>query len=132
MRFHTNILTHTDLRYALRFAADKVPGTDFLDYQRPALHGSRSRNHAFEIRLEGDGTATRRRVNPGRSGDYSDLPFAAGWDAWGWLISYLYVIDPLMRSYAYENADSFRERTNGAFRLDVDTRNAIIAQHKAA
>lgn len=106
MRLHTDTLTSKDLWAAL------LPGmgfdSDLFQY------GSRSRDHAFEVRLTGSGY----RVNTGTHG--AGYIMGATWDEWGAFMAALYVKDPLAqwgggRHPQYRNATDFHYQTAGRF-----------------
>jgi hypothetical protein len=73
--------------------------------------GSRSHAHAWDVKLSGDGSAQRHKAN-GRRDD-----FAASYDSWGWFLSFLYEIDPTMKS-AYKDGYDFHARTFDAYGME--------------
>ena len=103
MRFHTDTLTHDDIYAAARVAQVSV--------ETSSRHGSRSRDHAFEISLRGN---SRRRPNFYNG----DGQYAATWDQWGVFIAFLFKCDSSLLSRTDKNADAFHERTQGRFDLD--------------
>lgn len=103
MRFHTDTLTTKDLHDAARVARVDMEFTS---------HGSRSRDHAYNIRLLGE---SRRRPNSGKRGAGDD--YAATWDQWGVFISYLFDRDPYMTTQYYADLDEFQYRTDYRFNV---------------
>lgn len=101
MRLHTDTLTSSDL-----YAAAKIARVD-LDL---TSHGSRSKDHAFNVLLTGE---SRRRPNSGGRGAGDD--YAATWDQWGVFLSVLFGLDPHMVTPYYADADEFHARTSDRF-----------------
>jgi hypothetical protein len=93
-------------------------------------HGSRSRDHAFDVHLVAEQRKGRRRGNSGSYGAGYD--YAATWDEWGIFFAHLFAIDPEMTCYAYDGADDYHWQTNGRFRLDDDGRPDFVPhdQHR--
>lgn len=112
MRIHTDVITRADLLNAQAAAITPEDGYVFLHAKE---HGSRSRSHAFEIALEGDGTKNRRRRNPGTWGGNRDKGYAATWEAWGRFLAYLYRVDPDMVAGPYKSENDFHTKTHGQF-----------------
>lgn len=104
MRIHSNTLTVQDLYTAARLA-----GAD-LDY---TSHGSRSRHHAFEVRLTGN---SHRRPNFWHK-DPDPSVYAATWDQWGVFLGYLYAVDPDLITPYYVNPSDFDYKTDWRFDL---------------
>lgn len=108
MRLHSDKITEADIHAATR----NLPGV----YATVTAHGSRSRQQAFEVRLEGNGS----HRNSGRYGSdtYSQ---AATWDEWGAVMGYLYGIDPHAvwgpseKNAAYNGVNDFDFRTGDRF-----------------
>jgi hypothetical protein len=93
MKLYSNKITSDDVHEAFRLArllngADIWPD-DVRDF-RPRMRGF---THGVEFyAYSHDGT---RAVNPGRSHwTTEDLPRAASWDDYGWMIAHLFKIDP--------------------------------------
>lgn len=108
MRIHTNTLTAEDIYDAAR-AAGAVVETCFR-------HGSRTHDHAYELKLTGN---SRRRPNGGSYGAGDD--YAATWDQWGVVLGLLFDIDPEMKTTYDKTAGDFHFRTDGRFKdLDAD------------
>jgi hypothetical protein len=97
MRIHTNLC-----RGMIDIAA-KEAGVNF---ERCTLHGSRSRDHAFDVILSGD---SGRRANFG--GDWE----AASWDQWGIFLGRIFKDDPDAVCWAYKDADDFHWQTGDRF-----------------
>lgn len=98
MRIHcSNDVTET----VIRDAASKAQVT----LETSSEHGSKSRDHAWEIHLSGN---SRRR---GNGKDY----FAATWDQWGVFLGYIFDADPQARCWAYSWEGDFHFKTMGRF-----------------
>jgi hypothetical protein len=119
MRIHVSKeIGFNQLHAAARYASKGGHGNVSLD--NSALHGSRTHDHAHEIRLTGDGSVNRRRPNTGQYGaDPSE--YAASYDSWGWFFGFLYAIDPTMSCYNYADADDFHAKTAGVYRVTDPT-----------
>lgn len=104
MRIHSDHITTGDIYTAARFAR-----VDVVDLGE---HGSRKRDHAFDVKLEGE---SRRRPNGGASGrDYAS-GYAATWDQWGVFLAILFDIDPGMVTPYYGDRSEFQHRTAERF-----------------
>lgn len=108
MRIHTDRLTDGELCYQLACVSPWLR----LESTR---HGSRKRNHAFEVsitycgeKVKGDG---RGRTNAGTSGYNFDRPYAATWDEWGEWLALLFELDPDMIAGPYDGRDDFYAQT---------------------
>lgn len=101
MRIHADTLTYADLHTAAQRAQVEL---------RVTRHGSRKRDHAFEVTLRG---MSKRRPNF-YDGDGS---YAATWDQWGVFLASLFEADYSI-TCAYVDAAQFDYRTNGRFDLD--------------
>lgn len=108
MRLHTNVIEYTDIAKAAHFSTGQGEGFVYTD--KVERHGSRSRNHSFDVLLEGDGTTNKRR----RNGEPEK--YAATWNQWGWFLGFLFNIDPDMKCWAYDGANDFHEKTKGVFK----------------
>lgn len=105
MRIHTSTLTEDDVRQAAKIAGVGV--------YRLGRHGSRKRDHAFDVIIEGSGrTGTRYGQN-------HDM-IAATWDEWGIFLAELFRRDDTVTvpPYYYDaehfhwaTADRFRDLT---------------------
>jgi hypothetical protein len=78
-------------------------------------HGSRKRDHAWELTLSAAPRKGRRYRNNGRTGA-DTFEAAAYWDEWGIVLSWLFSIDPNMTCWAYDGAEDFHHKTGGRFR----------------
>jgi len=94
--------------------------TDVLDYTHVYLatkglpvnvsveqHGSRSRDHALEVRLTGWGGRRRRTMN--------GAGHAAYWDEWGYFLGRLFHWDEDMLAGTYHGAVDYHWQTAGRF-----------------
>lgn len=100
MRLHTNTLTERDIYEAVA-DMDNV----FVQVTR---HGSRQRDHAFEVYLTGNSPH-----RPNRAFDSDE--HAATWDEWGLFLARLFRIDPTMTSRYYADEAEFNYRTGWRF-----------------
>lgn len=105
MRIHSDILTSLDIS-----AAERAAGMTGVDATVTA-HGSRKRDHAFNVLLTG---TSSRRPNNGRYGADSNA-FAATWDEWGMFLAALYAVDPNMDATYYADAADFHRQTGDRF-----------------
>ena len=122
MRIHSDTITSIDVLAAANFAARAGHGRVTVDTL--SRHGSRSRRQAWEVKLTGDGSHSRRRPNGGTYGAADD--YAATWDSWGWFLAFLYSVDPRMTCWAYADAENFHERTDGKFRAAMESAAAAL------
>lgn len=109
MRLHSDKITESDVYRATR--ASGMHGV-FVEMSE---HGSRIRDHAFEVKLTG---TSNRRPNSGQCGAGDD--YAATWDEWGMFLADLFSIDPRMVAGqsgrpAYDGAENFHGATWGRF-----------------
>jgi hypothetical protein len=117
MRIHTDILTSTDVQAAANFAARAGHGKVYVESL--AAHGSRKRRQAWEVKLTGDGTVSRRRPNGGTYGAAD--AYAATWDSWGWFIAFLFAYDPAAVAGPYDGVDDFHGKTGHKFHEAVES-----------
>jgi hypothetical protein len=119
VRIHTDKIETLDIVQAKNTATLQSGGTVHLE--ELARRGSRRRARAFEVRLTGDGTLTRRRINAGTSRDVDrfSLPYAATWEQWGWFLVHLFTVDPDMVAGPYDGAEDFHRQTRHAFDLPI-------------
>lgn len=111
MRIHSNTLTSQDVFAAAYEARATV--------EVLTEHGSRSRDHAFEVKLTGE---SRRRPNGGNYGAERDL-YAATWDQWGVFLGILFDRDQSVTiPTAYVDAKTFDARTSYRFNPDGNDR----------
>lgn len=107
MRIHTDLLSYGDVLDA----AEGLPGV----YVDATPHGSRTRQGAFEIRLEGNGYPR----NTGKYGaDRHET--CATWDEWGVVLGRLFDKDPDMlcgsaKHPVYDGKDDFDAQTDHRF-----------------
>jgi hypothetical protein len=120
MRIHSDTLNVLNLLHAAQRTNERFTEHGTFNLIWPTEHGSRKRDHAFEIALEGDGTKSRRRRNPGTSWqNRTEEPgYAATWDQWGWFLAELFRLDPNMTSTYYDSAEDFHNKTHGAFEIE--------------
>lgn len=83
MRLHTDILAPSDIYRAVTAAG--MTGV----HVEATRHGSRARDHAFEVHLTG---TSSRRPNGGNYG--AGAGYAATWDEWGMFLAALFELDP--------------------------------------
>lgn len=112
MRLHTDTITYVDLFDAVRH----IEGVYLAD-PGPEQTGSKTRDHAFTVKLEALERKGRRRVNFGTANvDRYDPPFAATWDEWGFFLAYLFDVDPnLIAGNNYSGLDHYQWCTGGRF-----------------
>lgn len=108
MRIHSDTLTTSDIYTAARHAR--------VDVVKLTEHGSHKRDHAFDVKLEGE---SRRRPNGGASGKGYASGYAATWDQWGVFLGILFDIDPAMVTPYDANRHAFRVRTSQRFDGDI-------------
>ena len=139
MRIHTETLTAKDIYNAARAAGATV--------ETSSLHGSRTHDHAFEVKLTGNSRRrpnrgsygvdrdayafevkltgnSRRRPNGGSYGADRDA-YAATWDQWGVFLGLLFDQDTTMRTPYYASGGDFDYRTDGRF-SGLDPENITI------
>jgi hypothetical protein len=121
MRIHANTLTTSDIYQAARFArVDVVVLTE---------HGSRKRDHAFNVRLEG---ASNRRPNFVNYDSGYGSGYSATWDQWGVFLSVLFDLDPSTSTTYDEDRHAFDVRTverfwpSGIVGIGVSTNANIV------
>lgn len=108
MRLHTDTISESDV-----YAAARTARVDLVGFSR---HGSRKRDHAFEVKLEGESC---RRPNHGKAGWDSDYGYAATWDQWGVFIATLFSVDPDAIIGMYPTRNAFDAFTR--YRFDADS-----------
>jgi hypothetical protein len=116
VKIHTDKITYPDLHSALTTTTTGV----WLD--RADLKGSRSRQRAWDVALESDGTPDkngkprRRTRNVGTSRrSYEHPGFAASYDDWGWWLAALFEIDPEAIAGPYKGYEDFHLQTKGDY-----------------
>lgn len=105
MRIHSSVLNGNHMMNAAMYASGNGDGDVTCEVQKV---GSRKRDRAFEVRLSGDGTFSRRRTMDGRG-------YAATWSAWGCFLAYLFEFDADMIAGPYKGQDDFNRQTYGLF-----------------
>lgn len=109
MRIHTDHLTTADVYRAAHHAR--------VDVVELTEHKSQSRDHSFNVKLEGE---SRRRPNGGASGRGYASGYAATWDQWGVFFAILFDIDPGMicgtaKRPTYADREDYARKTNDRF-----------------
>jgi hypothetical protein len=98
MRIHSDTLTYGDLAGAA--------GKAKVVFTTADQHGSRKRDHAWEVKLSGD-SPYRQAGNPEE--------FAASWDQWGIFLAELFRRDPAMTCGGYPDRGTFNLATGDRF-----------------
>jgi hypothetical protein len=101
MRIHSDFIEEVDVRKAARLAG--------VQFTRFGLHGSRKREHAFDVILTG---SSPRRQNQGED-------YAATWDEWGSFLGYLFALDANAWTQQYTSGAHFDWATDGQYRNGV-------------
>lgn len=99
---------HTHLCLGMIESAALKAGVSF---GKLVAHGSRTREHAFEVQLLGTST---RRPNSGSRGVGRD-DYAATWDEWGIFLADLFEADPDIVCQPYNGAADFYYKTDGRY-----------------
>ena len=115
MRIHSNVLTYQDVYDAARHAKAHL--------DTASQHGSRSRSHAFEVKLRG---LSRRRPNFYNG----DGQYAATWDQWGVFFGLLFEADPDMLIDGKEDLDAFGYRTGWRFDNPTEFEHPLDHDHR--
>lgn len=102
MRIHTDTLS----RHDVLAAAGALSGV----YVYATPHGSRKRDHAFEVALRGSEERHTRRPNSGRYGADS-YEYAATYSDWGYFLAALFAADPNLTTTYYSSANGFHSET---------------------
>ena len=114
MRIHSDTLTTADFTKALRAA-----GLLDVHIEHATIHGSRSRQRAFEVRLEAEPRKGRRRRNTGTHGaeDAGQIMFwaAATYDEHGYWMVNLFRKDPRAIVGPYDGVTDFHRQTGRKF-----------------
>lgn len=122
MRVHTNHLTETDLRKALKNAESEAPDV--------TLHilgqfGSQRFARSYEVALRGHGQ--RHTQHPQTAILNANIrERAATRDDWGWFIAAVYDLDTAARFGPYRDQDDFRK----LFRFAAPTSELPAGRHK--
>lgn len=123
MRIHTDILQTHQLYAAL-------PSGVHLEHTH---HGSRKRDHAYEVKLYADPGVDRRGVsrafnsNTGNYGSVGGYTKAATWSEWGDWLAELYAADPTMIAGPYDGVDDFVVQTTAAAQYRPVREHAPVA-----
>lgn len=122
MRIHSDTLSTLNLLHAAQKTNERFTDHGTFNLMWPTEHGSRKRDHAFEIALEGDGTVSKRRRNPGTSWAYrtEEPGYAATWDQWGWFLAELFRRDPNMTTQYYSDVNDFDAKTQYKFIINEE------------
>lgn len=107
MRIHTDTLTFNQVINAAMDMQDV-----YIDV---TSHGSRKRDHAFELSVSAEPRKGRRPRNTGNRGA-GEGEAAATWDEWGVIFARLFDIDPDMTCYAYDGTEDYHWKTGDRFR----------------
>jgi hypothetical protein len=99
MRIHSDFIEQIDLQ--------KAAHVSNVGFTRLGLHGSRKRDHAFDVILTG---SSPRNQNMGGSDK------AATWDEWGVFLGVLFGLDPKMVTPYYADAEHFDWSTGNRYR----------------
>lgn len=122
MRIHSDILTGQDIHYAMRRAGHAVQAA----YTE---HGSRRRDHAFNVTLTG--TSSRRPNSGNRGAGSYGGDYAATWDEWGMFLAELFRRDPAaVVPDIYESGEHFRWVTGARFDTLTPEQQHGAAGHK--
>lgn len=115
MRIHTNRANYDTIAAATVYASGKGQGRVFID--EASSHGSKSHNGAYEVKLVGDGSHSKRLINSGKHGAGEE--YAPTWDQWGWFLAYLYASEPGIKCAGwYNGATEFLVKTGGKYPID--------------
>jgi hypothetical protein len=123
MRLHTDVLTGITLYSAMVGVGDDV----YLGFTR---HGSRKRDHAFEVSLTGHGKRHTRTKNTGTRGAIMGDGYAeraATWSDWGRFLAALYELDPDMDATYYTSSGDFDAKTHCLFAPGASVTPATLA-----
>lgn len=117
MRIHTDNLTARDVHRAAFIANVAVIHL--------SAHGSKSRDHAFEVAISGSSPYQSAHASNDRgSGGHK----AATWDEWGLFLVELFKSEPTVIAGPYKGFDDFIEQTNEA--VEANLRYERIVGHK--
>lgn len=105
MKIHSNTLTVQDIRAAVPDGC--YLARHYIDDERATVHtlGSRTRDHAFSVRLSGSSKSTMRHL-PDKS---------ATWDEWGIFLARLFKLDPQAVCGWYKSHADFIEKTRAEY-----------------
>jgi len=137
--FHSDLFESNNavLHVALRYC--KARGLIHQGVYAPVneIVGSRSRAGALRFKLQADmHTPGRRHVNAGTAKyvDRHDLPWAATYDEWGWVLAYLFRDDPHGHcgTGRYASEADFHHQTHDAYRLPREEPAVDITTYEQA
>lgn len=129
MRVHSNILTESQIRDALKAAQSNGRTGETIFFDILTTHNSRSRKAAFEVQIAsttcesfkaagideaGYSPAAVKRASRRHTRQWSSGPdnYAPTWHEWGHFISELFWIDPSAIVGGYDGQDSFEIQTD--------------------
>jgi hypothetical protein len=122
MRLHTDKLTYSDVIRAVVLSYEDNPNGGGYFADAVVEHGSRVRDHAFEIALEGLGSRHTRARAWGQGsygkGSQEHAPRAATYDDWGYFIAQVFLKDPDAVFGPYKGRDDFDEKTRFKFAIE--------------
>lgn len=119
MRLHTDKLDRFDVAQAIVASHSTNPeGRGYMaDVIEP--HGSRTRDHAFEVALVGYGDRHTRARAWGQpiygKGEQWEAPRAATYDDWGYFIAEVFALDPDAVFGPYKGIEDFHAQTRYKF-----------------
>ena len=119
MRLHTT-LTGLAVRECLFRAQVRNGVARDVGFEAITVHGSRSRDHAFEVQLgtwdkTSGPTKSRHFKNSGVNG--ASHVYAASYDEWGWFIARVFQADPTAIFGPYNGLEDFNVKTKNAYTL---------------
>jgi hypothetical protein len=106
MKIYSNRLTEADVRNAFRLARENHHADIYIE----AIRSFKPRNYANGVEVFAESTAGKRATGhvPARATGPRDwYPRAASWDDWGYVIAYLFNIDPHARIGFYDSLADF-------------------------
>lgn len=128
MRVHSNILTESTIREALKNAQSNGRTGETVFFDVLTSHGSRKRKGAFEVQIASSTCTSFKAAGIDEAG-YSDKAvkrasrrhtrqwssgsgnYAPTWHEWGHFISELFWLDPNAIVGVYDGQDSFEHQT---------------------
>lgn len=109
MKIYSNIITESDVRAA--FTSAQVRNADIYIDGDIRTWKPRKEQYGTEVfAASRHGRAATGHVPARESGPRDDYPRAASWDAWGYVIAYLFNADPHARVGFYDNEADFVEK----------------------
>ena len=116
MKLHTYCISTADMFNILDEARKAGNIAEFVHFDKLDECGSRSHDHAFEVKLgadmkiKGDGRRWTNSGNHGKGETYSAL-----YDEWGWFIAGVFEQDPDAKFGPYADYEDFHNKTHGAY-----------------